>query len=509
MRHWTISECLIAAALLPLAALLLAPYAAAVLLPFLGGNAILAEAVAGLLLLLPAGFAIRAIGQGMRNAVTEAIDTVDAIGYAELASAPPLTPSRGELASLTAATSRLADVLGERHRRDLVHGDLDRTWQALRRGNLSNLAPQVEAATEAGITPIATGAHELQAKAAAMLNALETVHLAFEETARAAEGSRAMDSAAGDLSQQVIAAIAQIADQVQQGSALGRDAVARADAARGTIEALARAAGQIDDIVGVISGIAAKTNLLALNATIEAARAGEAGRGFSVVASEVKTLALQTGRSTGEIGAKVAEIQSTTREVVAALTSVTEAIDHLSGVTQSVSAAIDQQRAATEEFARGTHETTSLVFDIAGRMAGIAAMVQGSRETAEQVAAIAAEMQTTSQFLCGEIPDMVRRAVKADLREFPRYDVTMTARLQWADRSCEIAVHDVSEGGARIDAVTGLTVGDTLTLTFPGLQPLAGEIVRHCGGQLGVCFTPARMRLEELRDLVTAPQRAA
>jgi methyl-accepting chemotaxis protein len=82
--------------------------------------------------------------------------------------------------------------------------------------------------------------------------------------------------------------------------------------------------------------------LLALNATIEAACAGEAGRGFSVVASEVKTLARQAGKSTEQIGAKVAEIQSTTREVVASLASVAEAIDQLSDVTGSVSAAIEQ-----------------------------------------------------------------------------------------------------------------------------------------------------------------------
>ena len=162
-----------------------------------------------------------------------------------------------------------------------------------------------------------------------------------------------MNQAAGQLSDQVIRAMAEISEQVRRGSGLGREAVVRANASRATIDALARAANQIGDIVSVINNIASQTNLLALNATIEAARAGEAGRGFSVVASEVKTLATQTGKSTGQIGAKVAEIQATTHEVVAALSSVAEAIDQLSDVTTvSVSAAIEQQRDADRKFRR-------------------------------------------------------------------------------------------------------------------------------------------------------------
>ena len=390
-----------------------------------------------------------------------------------------------------------------------MHNDLDRTWQASRRVNLSNLARQVEVATEGGIQPIVDGASTLQLKAEDMLAALEAVRAAFDETARAAEGSRAMNQAAGQLSDQVMQAIAEISEQVRRGSGLGREAVVRANASRATIDALAKAANQIGDIVTVINQIAAQTNLLALNATIEAARAGEAGRGFSVVASEVKTLATQTGQSTERIGAKVAEIQSTTREVVASLSGVAEAIDQLSGVTQSVSAAIEQQRAATENFAVSARETSAAVSDVAGRMAGIADMVERSRATAQDVSAVAAEMQATSQTLCREIPDIVRKAVKADLREFPRYEVNLLARLEHDGQIADVAVHDISEGGARIDVADNLAVGDQVALTFPGMKAIAGKIVRNGGDNFGVCFTPSRLRPEELRDLVTAPERAA
>ena len=510
MRQFTIAERLIAAVLLPLAALLAVPYLAAMLSPLIGeANATYARIALTILAIVATAGAVLAIARGIARPLAEVADTLDALAYAELQSAMPTPPDRGEIARLVVTTERLAEVLGERQRRELVHNDLDRTWQASRRVNLSNLAQQVEIATEGGIEPIVTGAATLQIKAEDMLAALEAVRAAFDETAGAAESSRAMNQAAGQLSDQVMRAIAEISEQVQRGSLLGREAVLRANASHATIDALTKAANQIGDIVSVIDQIAAQTNLLALNATIEAARAGEAGRGFSVVASEVKTLATQTGKSTERIGAKVAEIQSTTREVVASLAGVAEAIGQLSDVTLSVSTAVEQQRAATVDFAASARQSSDAVSDVAGRMLGIADMVERSRATAQDVSSVAAEMQTTSQALCREIPDIVRKAVKADLREYPRYEVKLAARLEHDGVVTEVSVHDVSEGGTRIDAVNNLAVGDHVALTFPGMKAIAGTIVRDSGEGFGVSFAPSRLRPEELRDLVTAVERAA
>ena len=510
MRQFTIAERLIVASLLPLCTLLAFPYLAAGMALALGGSiAVYGQIVLALIAIISIGTVVRTIARGIARPVTEAIDAIDAIAYSELASAAPSHPGRGELACLTAITERLANVLGERQRRELVHHDLDRTWQATRRLNLANLANHVEAATEGGIQPIVAGASTLQIKADDMLATLESVQAAFEETTNAAEDSRAMNQAAGQLSGQLMQAIADISGQVTRGNSLGHEAVSRANASRATIDALAKAADQIGDIVSEIDQIAAQTNLLALNATIEAARAGEAGRGFSVVASEVKTLAMQTGQSTERIGAKVAEIQSTTREVVASLTGVAEAIDQLSGVTQSVSAAIEQQRAATESFSVGTHEVNAAVSNVAGRMADIVGMVERSRAVALDVSTVAVAMQETSHSLSREIPDIVRKAVRADLREFPRYEVKFSARLDHNGASTSVAVHDISEGGARIGGANHLQAGDAIALTLPGIKAVAGTIVRNHDGNLGVCFMPSRLRPEELRDLVTAEPRAA
>ena len=98
----------------------------------------------------------------------------------------------------------------------------------------------------------------------------------------------------------------------------------------GRIGKLSRAAQEIGDVVKLITAIAEQTNLLALNATIEAARAGEAGRGFAVVASEVKSLASQTAKATDEISNQIAGMQGATQESVAAIKEIGGTIGQIS-----------------------------------------------------------------------------------------------------------------------------------------------------------------------------------
>jgi HAMP domain-containing protein len=172
MRQFTIAERLIAAVLLSLSAMAAVPSLAAMLVPMVGeANAGTLRLALGLAATGLTGAAVLAIARGIAGPLAKAADTIDAIAYAELASAPPAPPGRGEVARLTSATDRLAEVIGERQRRELVHNDLERAWQAARRDNLSNLAHEVEIATEGGIQPIVAGAAALQGKAEDMLSA--------------------------------------------------------------------------------------------------------------------------------------------------------------------------------------------------------------------------------------------------------------------------------------------------------------------------------------------------
>ena len=120
---------------------------------------------------------------------------------------------------------------------------------------------------------------------------------------------RATSARVASATEELAASTSEIARQVQASSGIAGQGVAAAERTDQTMRSMAEAAHRIGEVIEVIESIASQTNLLALNATIEAARAGDAGRGFAIVATEVKSLANQTAPATEEIADQIAQMQ--------------------------------------------------------------------------------------------------------------------------------------------------------------------------------------------------------
>ncbi|MBC3761445.1 methyl-accepting chemotaxis protein [Quadrisphaera oryzae] len=258
---------------------------------------------------------------------------------------------------------------------------------------------------------IASAAASAQAVAAASEELAATSSMIDSGAQQAAAQAGAATSTAGSVAgsvetvsagaEEMRASIEEIARSTSRAAEVTAQAVAAAEATSATISSLGASSREIGDVVKVITSIAEQTNLLALNATIEAARAGEAGKGFAVVASEVKDLAQGTARATSDITTRITQIQASTDSAVAAIAEITQIIGRINEFQMTISAAVEQQAATTTEMSRAISDASAGTSTFAASLDTVAGAISSTSRGLGETRAAVAELSKMAATLDG------------------------------------------------------------------------------------------------------------
>ena len=273
---------------------------------------------------------------------------------------------------------------------------------------ISSTSTQVAAASgqlHAAAEQIATGTEEVASQSAAVATAGEEMAATSRDIARscqlAADGARLASNSAhngAEIVDKTVTVMGQIAAKVQESAR--------------TVESLVERSDQIGAIISTIEDIADQTNLLALNAAIEAARAGEQGRGFAVVADEVRALAERTTRATKEIGEMIKAIQRETKGAVEAMdlgvqqVTVGTSEASKSGIAlRDILVQINDVAMQVNQIASAAEELTATTSEISSNMHQVTEVVQNSSQGAQETATASAQLNGNAE----ELHRMVRQ----------------------------------------------------------------------------------------------------
>ncbi len=239
---------------------------------------------------------------------------------------------------------------------------------------MNDMADQFDSQVGGAIKSLAVAAEKLQGASRDMEGTASKTQESSASVAAAAEETSANAGTVASATEEMTASAQEISKQIADVASKAGMASNSANSTSQKVDELNSLAENIGTVVVAIKDIAEQTNLLALNATIEAARAGEAGKGFAVVADEVKKLATETSKKTQEIETRITEIQNATQDSVQAMQEIISNISDIDQASTGTASAVEEQNSVITEITRNISE----VSDAAQQVASVIGSVQAA-----------------------------------------------------------------------------------------------------------------------------------